>query len=264
MPHALIHAELLTNEGITQGEVSEVVETEFGFHVIRLDERRVVPFEEVRDDVLGEVVDLASALGRTQEWGVERMADVTVDTSLVEAWRRQTGRPGGAGAATGGDRVPEAAAAQEGGSELAEEDSVLVRWPDTLDVAPFTVRRLERYMETLRPENAAGIRQVDSAAALRFVVNTARTHLLLEHAEELGVAPSPSQRAAVEDRWRGRVEEWARAFGFETGQSTERVKENALQGLGAVRQSAIRARSELSQLSTRLRQLYPVERRSAE
>jgi hypothetical protein len=35
-------------QGLAEGEVSEVVETEYGFHVLRLEERRAVPFEEAR------------------------------------------------------------------------------------------------------------------------------------------------------------------------------------------------------------------------
>ncbi|MFW6090024.1 MAG: peptidylprolyl isomerase, partial [Gemmatimonadota bacterium] len=44
------------------GEVSDVVRTEYGFHVIELEEKRVLPFEEVRAQVLPRLVDDPGAL----------------------------------------------------------------------------------------------------------------------------------------------------------------------------------------------------------
>ena len=54
------------------GEVSDVVETEYGYHVIRLEARRPVPFGEVRHRVLGRLVDLVTAVGRAEAWADEQ------------------------------------------------------------------------------------------------------------------------------------------------------------------------------------------------
>src|SRR5690606_1075757 len=40
------------------GEVSPVTETQYGFHVLRLEERREIPFEEARNDVTLEVAEM--------------------------------------------------------------------------------------------------------------------------------------------------------------------------------------------------------------
>ena len=216
---------------LEEGEVSDVVETEFGFHVVRLDTRRVVPFEEVRDRVLRGTVDLAGAFQRTQEWTDIRMEAAAVDTGAIEAWRR--------GSVTG---------------------ATLVAWPDSLRIAPFTVDRLESYLISLPPDNVAGARQADSATALGFVLGAARTHLMLRQAEEFDVEPSPSQAAAIEQRWRDQVGQWATALGFEKGMSTDAVRERAIGGLTTVQQNAMQARSRIGQVGYSARRLYPVQR----
>ena len=59
------------------GEISEPVKTEFGFHVIRVTNRRVAPFEEVRGDIEeqlgGEAEDEA-----WQEWVVDAYQDADI------------------------------------------------------------------------------------------------------------------------------------------------------------------------------------------
>lgn len=218
---------------LDEGELSGVVESEFGYHVLRLEDRRVIPFEEVRDDVLVEMVDLPSALGETQKWADSRMAEAAVDTAAMEGWWGD------------GDLDPE---------------TVLVRWPDAWSIPPFTAGHFREYVGTLRPQTAEAIRDGGSTAGAELLVSTARTHLLLEHARELGVEATASQRAGIERRWVERVTAWASAFGFEPAQSEGGVKQTALQALGAVQQSALQARAGLAQLTVRLRQLYPVTR----
>ncbi len=44
------------------GEISGVVETQYGFHVLRLEDRQVVPFAEVRDEVALEVAQMITPI----------------------------------------------------------------------------------------------------------------------------------------------------------------------------------------------------------
>ena len=214
---------------LSEGEVSDVVETEYGFHVVRLEERRVVPFEEVRGDVLQQFVDLPQALARADEWADMQAGRMVVDTPTILEWAR-------------GDTT----------------DRVVVRWPEASGVEPHRTTDLDRLLATYNPENAAAIRQVDRDATIRFAEATARNEVLLGIAAQRGIATSAAQRAALERRWSERLAGWAAAFEFEPGLPADRIKVLALAGLGGMQQQVLRARSELRTVSTRLRQLYPV------
>lgn len=216
---------------LEEGGVSGVVETEFGFHIIKLEERRRVPFAEVRDEVLGEVMDLPTALGRANEWARRRMTVAAVDSAAVRAWMSD----------------PATAA-------------VLVRWPDSLAVPDFDVEALAAVRPPSRGPNAETLRFGDLGRALRYVWGAAKTHLLMSRAQQMGIAPSSSQRAAIERRWRDRAGGWAAGLGFEEGQTPDEVKEAALLALATFEQGAAIARSEMRSVSSRLRELYPVSR----
>lgn len=221
------------------GEVSPVVATEFGFHVIKLEERRRVPFEEVRDEVVRDVMDLPLALGRADEWARRRMATARIDSAAVRA-------------------------ALFGCAADSVEHAPLVQWPDSLDIPPLRADDLADYRAALPADDPASSASPDEdedmSRAIEMLRTASQSHMMVHHAEELGIRPSEPQAAAIERRWRDRASRWATAFGFEEGQSRERVKEQALIALGSPAQNAAIARSELEDLSVRLRQLYPVRR----
>lgn len=218
------------------GEVSDVVETEYGFHVIRLEERRAVPFEEVRGDVLERFVDLPTALSRAQDWAATQSDALRVDTGAVRAWVEGGSAPG------------------EG---AAPSSDTLVTWPAEEDGAgALTAAELDMYIATLGA--AAGPADRDLAAAVGVAEAAARSRLLADRARRRGLEPSIAQRAALERRWHERVAGWAAAFGFEEGQRPRTVKETALAALAASGQGATIARSELASVAGVLRQMVPV------
>ena len=53
--------------GLEPGEISAVTETQYGFHVLRLEDRQVVPFEEARAAVVGEVFALMRSIEDAEE-----------------------------------------------------------------------------------------------------------------------------------------------------------------------------------------------------
>jgi len=213
------------------GGLSPVVATEFGFHVIKLEERRIVPFEEVRDDVLRDVMDLTLALGRAERWGRSRMAVARIDTAAVRA-------------------------VMSGVEALRP----LVTWPDSLGIPPFESERFVSFRLAARSGDEGTLEEQGLDRVLTLVESAAQTHAMVDHARELGIVPSDAQEAAIVRRWDQRVTGWAEALGFEPGQTIARVKEQALQAVGTPAQSAAIARSELSEVSPRLRDLYPVRR----
>ncbi|MGH2753552.1 MAG: peptidylprolyl isomerase [Actinomycetota bacterium] len=70
---------------LEEGEISQPVESEFGFHVIRLIDRRAVPFEEVRDELDQEISGTAEDEA-WQAWleDAYRDADVRVNPRFGE------------------------------------------------------------------------------------------------------------------------------------------------------------------------------------
>jgi hypothetical protein len=49
---------------LAPGEISPVTETQYGFHVLRLEDRQIVPFEEARPEVVARVSEL---IGSSEE-----------------------------------------------------------------------------------------------------------------------------------------------------------------------------------------------------
>lgn len=214
---------------LNEGQISDVVETEFGFHVIRLEERRAVPFDEVRESVLERFVDLPRALQRADEWAASEADDARIDTSALRSWAR-------------GDTV----------------SRILVRWPGTGEPQAYRTEDLDRLLSTFEPDDAAAARALEGEALIGFVSSAARNEVLLDRAAERGIEPSTAQRAALQRRWSGRLSGWAASMGYEPGQSSEEIKARALAGLGGEAQEVAIARSELHSVASRLRELYEV------
>jgi hypothetical protein len=218
---------------LEEGELSGVVETEYGYHVLRLEAREPVPFDEVRGQVLEDLVGLSDALARSARWIEERTRGAVVDTVAMGEWQagRDPGRP-------------------------------LVRWPEH-GPSPYEARDLDDYVLTLAPENAAALRTGSPDEAAGMVEMVARNQVLLEHARARGIEASAAQRAALERRWLERLTGWARDLGFAAGQSDREVKARALASVAPHGQDALIARSEVLRLGPVLERLFPVEERTS-
>jgi peptidyl-prolyl cis-trans isomerase NIMA-interacting 1 len=216
-------------EGLAEGEVSEVVATEYGFHVLRLEAREPVPFDEVRSEVLERTIDLSRAVAGAAAWVEERTRSVRVDTQAVRSWHARLNPEG-----------------------------PLLRWPGT-GLEPYTAGDLDDYASTLPPENRAALRDGDLDYLLRVLESAARSEVLLQHARRMGIEASSAQRGAIEARWARRVETAAEALGFAPGMADRRIKEMALEAVVSYQQDVLQARSEVARLSAVLRDLYAVE-----
>lgn len=213
---------------LDRGEVSGVVETEYGFHVLRLEARDTVPFEEVRGQVLERSLDLGEAFAASARWLEERGRAAVVDTAAILEW-----------------------------TEAADPGQLLVEWPGT-ETAPFLAGDLAAYVLTLPPGQARPFLGAPPDERIRLVESVARNRLLLERAAALGIEATGPQRSAVEQRWREQAEHWAGALGFRPGVSDRGVKEQAQAAAAAHGQEVLQARSEVARLSRVLRALYPV------
>ena len=69
------------------GDISDVVKTEFGYHIIRLEERRPAarqPFEAVRETVIKSLADSAARAGR-QQMVDKLMSGMQIDQQVIES-----------------------------------------------------------------------------------------------------------------------------------------------------------------------------------
>ena len=98
------------------GAISGVVETEYGFHVLRLDGRKPVPFAEARSRVVAEV---AAAVDNGAAW-----------RSRITEWTGAEPGDAGPGGMSPGDREPLLAEAARRGLSVAEADEarILREW----------------------------------------------------------------------------------------------------------------------------------------
>jgi hypothetical protein len=213
------------------GEVSGVVETEYGFHVVRLESRDTIPYEEARGRVLERSLTLADAFAGSARWIEERARHAVVDTPAVEAWLE--------------GRVPA---------------TPLVRWSGT-ELSPYEAQDLDEYAISLPPEQREMLERGGLDQAVVMVEAAARNNAILDYARSMGIEATPPQRRAVEQQWSHRLGGWAEALGFAPGMNDRALKSAALAALGEGRQEALRARSEIRQLSRALRSMYPVQER---
>jgi hypothetical protein len=213
---------------LEEGEVSDVLETVYGFHVLRLEERRAIPFEEARPRVAEEVADM-------------------VDDG--EAWRVQVLEW------TGDLEVrPEAVAAFD--PDAPDPGAVLASWPGGELRAPdFAHHLLGLPRDRLRAF-------VDGSAAVRNeeVARAARDGILLAEADARGLTVPDDMAARFETEWARTVARWAGALGLAAVPAAEDLPAAALRALGATGQEARIARREMEEFAAALEAAYPVVR----
>ena len=215
------------------GQVSPVIESPYGFHVLKLEERRPVPFEEAdRTEMLRWFVPAQVADAAMAEWAASD-GGLRLDPGMV---------PEAFDSLRAGVRVPE-------NRPLASSQSGLHH---------YTGRDLAAGWRLMTPEERLLLERATPEALVEWLQNDAREVLWGKQAEDLGV---PVGAIAVDDAshyWEALAAAFARAFGFTAGMSSEQVITAATQALLSGAPEARSARAELRSLRPRLRQLYPV------
>jgi hypothetical protein len=193
------------------GEISEVVETRYGFHVLRLEERNVVPYDEARYAVVEAAAESVGVGAAWDAWAAERGGTIQVFPEILEFWLSRTADP------------VEIVAAWEGGD--------------------MTVRELEEGLAA----SGSGFGSPawsNAVAADEALVGVAQGRLLAQQAAARGVPWTEDDRAGVERELLDPARRWALVFGFELGMSDAEVKEAARAAYSATGQNAGLTRSE--------------------
>lgn len=214
------------------GEISPVVESQFGFHVLHLDERRTVPFEEVRADVVLEVAALIRNLDASIAERIDRLADsMTVDAAVRDAYLAGTG---GSGVIARGTEVE------------------------------FTAESLARYLAGLEQRPWEALHALGADAFDREVQRAAAASLLAERAVGAGIRLSSAQVETIRNDWRFNVVQWSFPLALPAAADPDLLREAALAALSVSSQSARIARDGLIQRGPLLRYHLPAERPAEE
>lgn len=209
-------------QALEEGEISDVVETPYGFHVLRLEGRRVVPFLEVRDRVAGQV---AREVGTVE-------SDATA-APLPDDWA-----PSDALAGAGGQLDVDA---------LNELDPAEDADVDVLVLPGGTVRlrTLLDFAATLPPSDWGAVRDGAGNAREEAARNAARILGVRERAATRGLTVDDEWIRQRRADWRLQVNRWSGLFGFREDMGAEELRRAALDALGASGQAAELARREI-------------------
>jgi hypothetical protein len=214
---------------LEEGEVSDVVETVYGYHVLKLEERRAVPFEEARHRVAEEV---ARMVDDGEAWSA-RVQELTEGLEV---------RTGAVAAFDLGAPEPDATLATWSGGEL--------RAPD-----------FAHHLRGLPRDRFRAFMDGSPAGRDEEVRRAARDRILLDEAAARGMDLSDDAAARIETDWARTVARWAGALGLAAVTSVEDVPGSALRALGATGQEARIARREMQEFAPALEAAYPVVRR---
>ena len=222
------------------GQVSPVIRTQYGFHVLKLEGRSTVPFREARHRVVDEVVailpDQSEAFGA---WIDSVAVTLTVDsTAMIAAW-------------------------EEAGSLFVLADKTLLegdpqealaRW----EGGEFTKSELRGFLLSLERPSWEHVSGGGLEELLRIVTEAARRSLVGGVANSMGVVLPSGAEESYRAMWDQTVAGWAMELGFREGLSPDQVKGTALTAVASTAQGARIARQEVQKWAPLLLSAYPI------
>ncbi len=209
---------------LEEGEVSPVVETEYGFHVLKLEARREVPFAEARERVVSEVAAMIGGRTRWEEWMDDQRG--TIQLELGE-------KP-----------------------ELPDSpEVVLARW----EGGELTGGEFRDVLPALRADTVRRIEDGDEATLTTGVLDAALTSRLLQEARSRDLELPEATIARIEREWTRTVDGWAAIFRFEPDLPLGQLRERALDGLTRTGQNVGLVRDEVDRRGPTLDRAYPIQ-----
>lgn len=173
------------------GEVSPVVESPFGVHLIRLEERRSPGFDEVREEFRARLVERRT-LKADSIFVAELEADVSPEVSegapqLVRELAAEPGR------SLPGRASRRALAAYDGGA--------------------YTAGEFQRFIQGRDPRFRSQIEEAEDGQIADFLQGMVRRELLVDAARNAGLEPEPEVVDSLVEGARDRLREVARRLG---------------------------------------------------
>jgi len=194
------------------GDVSDVVESQYGFHVLRLEGRDIVPFSEARPGVVANTARNLGVGGAWEAWADEATASLEVNEEIVELWTLR----------------------------LADPTELVALWYG----GDITVQQFQEDLASTGEPLESPVWN-DVVAATEAVRSVARMHMLAARAEAMEISPTRQALAAVDRGLVTAIERWARALGLAEGMGTSQVKGVAREALGATGQNMNLTRQEI-------------------
>jgi PPIC-type PPIASE domain len=208
------------------GEISPVTETQYGFHVLRLEDRRVVPFAEARANVVRRVASLGNSIDAVRaQWLADLAEEIMLDEDGIVSFVE--------------DPVP--------------IGRVLAEWPDgSLDDETFFI-----YMAD-DGEAEARVEEGDVDAVAEIILQVTQMQLASERARAMNVQLPASEEARIYREWETVLLQWTTALGFQPQASGAEIKSAARAALDRTGQAANIARTEIRQFGSILLASYGV------
>jgi hypothetical protein len=209
--------------GLEVGQISGVTETQYGFHILLLEGRQIVPFEQARTRVAREVADrIEDPRAVLEAWVDERSGSLQV---------RETG---------------------ESDAEVSQAEApVLATW----DGGRLTEQDVQAWAAT-ELETASGYGAAGSPEALAALAGRI---MALSEATARRLSVPEAERAELARLWDDHVYRWSTSLGFRVGMPTSGVHAAALAALAETGQGAAIARQDLDERAPLLRARYPLE-----
>lgn len=166
------------------GEVSNVVETPFGFHIIKLEERKLPPFGEIRDEFRAAVVN--QRLAEASSNYIDRLTaprNVTVQDGAAAVARDLARKPA---TRLSGRAASRTLVTYEGGKLTANEYLDMIR-------------------SRVSPGDRAALASLGDQDLEQVLVSLAHNEIILDEAKRQGIEISPEQRDSVETAVRTQI-----------------------------------------------------------
>lgn len=208
------------------GEVSPVVETEYGFHVLKLEDRRPVPFEEARPRIASEVAEMLTDQTAWDEWTAALLEPMELEPELLG----------------------------ESGVPSPDDERVVARWNGN----ELTLGELAMTLEGFPSDRLRPFRNGAPGERARLLEEVARLRFLNAEARRREIELPDPTAAEIDREWERTVAAWATFFRFEPDLPLEDLRERALEGLAGTGQNLAIAREEVDRWRAAVERAYSI------
>ncbi len=227
-------------QALEVGGVSPVVRTEYGFHVLKLEGRKPLPFAEARWQF---VLELAGGyplqMEQNRRWADSVAESLTVDTAQVTESFQEAGALFLFAQSSVRDTSP---------------DAVVARW----DGGEYTLPEFGAHLLSLDRAEWEYVREGGLQEVLRLTEDAARQALLEGVARDRMGDPPSYVTGRIRNDWLAAASDWAGALAFQEGMTPSQVRAAALEGVTTSGQNGTLARRALRNWAPLLLSAYPI------